>query len=176
MILQSALDGIGKGLLQPIVGMNHLLFCLIAALVLFTLRKKPQEIGLYLFALIPGLAVQWNWAVPSVLINVVVALTVAFVMVQHWIYEKLAAWTVPMLLLAGFFHGLSFAEAAAGSSLDGFLAYGIAAILVQGLIMYGFGAVCRRLSIKAPDGYESLENLLSAVGAGVALAYFFLAF
>jgi hypothetical protein len=176
MNLQTALDGIGKGLLEPILGMNHLLFCLTAGLVLVTLRKKPADIFLYLLALIPGYVLERNFPMPSVLVNALVALTVAFSLLLHWMYEKLAGYTRPLLVIAGVFHGLSLTKAATAISSDGIIAYAVSATVIQGLVMYGFGVFCHRLSIKAPDGYETVVNLLSATGAGVALAYFFLAF
>jgi hypothetical protein len=176
MNLHTAVVGIVKGLTEPLLAMNHLLFCLMTALMLFTFRQRPRDSLYYLLALIPGYILGWFQTLPLLLVNLIVVLTLFFVLLQQWIYERLKVWTLPLLLLAGICHGHSLATAAAGSSLNAFLAYMITATLVQGLVIYSFGLLTRWMSSKSPDGFETLENILSAVGAGVAMAYLFTSF
>jgi hypothetical protein len=176
MTLHTALEGVVHGLKEPLLDMQHLIFCLLLGLVLFTLRRKPRDAFYYIVALFPGYALERFQALPPVLINVGVALTVVFVLFQEWIYEKLASYTLPFLGIAGFLHGLSLSRDVAGSPTPAFLAYALTATLVQALLISGFGVFSRHLSLKSPDGFEGLENILTAVGSGVALAYFVLAF
>lgn len=176
MTLHTAFEGVIQGLRESLLDMQHLVFCLLAGLVLFTLRRRPRDAFFYILALFPGYALERYQPWPPVLVNVVVALTVAFALFQEWMYEKLASYTVPFMILAGFFHGLSFSQDVPGSTTSAFLAYTLTATLVQALLIYGFGVLSRRISLKSPDGFEGLENILSAVGTGVALAYFVLAF
>jgi hydrogenase/urease accessory protein HupE len=176
MTLHTAMEGMIQGLKEPLLDMQHLVFCLLLGLVLFTLRRKPRDTFYYIGALFPGYALERFQSLPPLLINAGVALTLVFVLFQEWIYEKLASYTLAFLGIAGFLHGLSLSREATGSSTSAFLAYTLTATLVQALLIYGFGLLSRRVSLQSPDGFEGLENILSAVGVGVALAYFVLAF
>lgn len=176
MTLHTAFEGVVQGLRESVLDMQHLTFCLLVGLVLFVLRRKPRDAWFYILALFPGYALERYYPLPAVLVNVGVALTVVFVLFQQWLYEKLASYTLPFLALAGFLHGLSLSQDVIGSSTPAFLAYTLTATLIQALLIYGFGIFSRRVSLKSPDGFEGLENILSAVGVGVALAYFVLAF
>jgi hypothetical protein len=176
MTLHTVFEGVIQGLRESLLDMQHLVFCLLAGLVLFTLRRRPRDAFFYILALFPGYALERYQPWPPVFVNVVVALTVVFALFQEWMYEKLASYTIPFMILAGFFHGLSLSQDVPGSTTPAFLAYTLTATLVQGLIIYGFGVISLRISLKSPDGFEGLENILSAVGTGVALAYFVLAF
>jgi hypothetical protein len=170
------MEGVVQGLRESVLDMQHLVFCLLAGLVIFTLRRKPGDAWFYILALFPGYMLGRYQPQPAVLVNVAVALTLVFILFQEWIYEKLASYTVPFLGLAGFLHGLSLSQDVIGSSTSAFLAYTLTATLAQGLLIWGFGIMCRRLALKSPDSFEGLENILSAVGSAVALAYFVLAF
>lgn len=176
MTLRTVMEGVVQGLRESLLDMQHLVFCLVAGLVIFTLRRKPRDIWFYILALFPGYALQRYQPLPAFVINMVVALTVAFALFQEWIYEKLAAYTLPFLIIAGFFHGLSLSQDVTGSTTPAFLAFTLTATLIQALVLYGFGTFSRLVSLKSPDGFEGLENILSAVGVGVALAYFVWAF
>ncbi len=176
MTLHTAIEGVIHGLREAVLDLQHLTFCLLAGLVIFTLRRKPRDAWFYILALLPGYALERYYPLPPVFVNVVVAFTVVFILFQEWIYEKLASYTVPFLVLAGFFHGASLSQDVTGSSTAAFLAFTLTATLVQALLIYRFGIFSRRVSLKSLDGFEGLENILSAVGVGVALAYFVLAF
>jgi hypothetical protein len=176
MTLQTVFEGVIQGLRESLLDMQHLVFCLLAGLVLFTLRKRPRDALFYILALFPGYALERYQPWPPLLVNVLVALTLVFALFQEWMYEKLASYTLPFLLLAGFLHGLSFSQDVPGSSAPAFLAYTLTATLVQALVIYGFGVFSRQISLKSPDGFEGLENILSAVGTGVALTYLAWAF
>ncbi|HYX32166.1 MAG TPA: hypothetical protein VE954_03570 [Oligoflexus sp.] len=176
MTLHTATQGVGEALTETLFDMQHLVFCLLVGLVLFTLRRKPRDAWYYILALFPGYALERLYPLQPFVVNVVVALTVVFALLLEWIYEKLAAYTIPILLLSGFFHGLSLSQAVSGSATPAFLAYALTATLVQALLMNGFGRLCSRIAMKSPDAFEGLDNILSAVGTGVALAYFFWAF
>jgi hypothetical protein len=170
------MEGVIQGLRESLLDMQHLVFCLVAGLVIVTLRRKPRDIWFYILALFPGYALQRYQPVPVFVINIVVALTLVFALLQEWIYEKMASYTLPFLVVAGFFHGLSLSQDVMGSTPSAFLAFTLTATLIQALVLYGFGIFSQRISLKSPDGFEGLENILSAVGTGVALAYFVWAF
>lgn len=176
MTLHTAMEGVVQGLRESVIDMQHLAFCLLAGLIIYTLRRKPRDAWFYILALFPGYALERYYPLPPVLVNVGVVLTLVFALFQQWMYEKLASYTVPFLALAGFIHGLSLSQDVTGSSVPAFLAYTLTATLVQALLIYGFGIFSRRVSLKSPDGFEGLENILSAVGVGVALAYLVWAF
>jgi hypothetical protein len=176
MTLHTAIEGIGKGLTVTLLDMQHSVFCLLLGLVLLALRKKPRDAWFYILALLPGYLLERLHPMPPMLVNAFVALTLVFALLQQWMYEKMAPYTVPFLLFAGLFHGLSMSFAVAGSATPLFLAFTLTATLVQAAIIYGFGAFCYRISIKSPDGFEGLENIVGALGTGVAMAYLFWAF
>jgi len=176
MTLHTAIEGIGKGLTETLLDMQHSVFCLLVGLVLFALRRKPRDAWFYILALLPGYILERMHPMPPMFVNVVVALTLVFALLQQWMYEKMASYTLPFLLFAGIFHGLSMSHAVAGSTTPAFLAFTLTATLVQAAIIFGFGALCYRISIKSPDGFEGLENIIGALGTGVAMAYLFWAF
>lgn len=176
MNLQTATEGLSRGIIEPVLGMQHLVFCLMAGLMLFVFRKRPRDLFYYALTLPLGFAIEWHQPLPLLLVNLVIPVSLTVVLFQQWFYEKMAVYTLPLLLIAGVFHGASLGRLAAGSSLVGFVSYAIVASLVQGLTIYGFGRLCRHLATESPDGFEGLENILSATGTGVAMAYFFLAF
>lgn len=174
--LVSSGEGILKGLTEPIVGMHHLVFCLMAGFLGLTMAKSYRYPLFYLLALIPGYAVAFLVPLPVFLVNVVVALSVAALLFNLWFIEKFGRYAVLILILGGFFHGASFVQAVQGSSMSGLLSYLIAATLIQILLCFGFGFFTLRLSLKSSDSLEGLENILSATATGVFLAYIYMAF
>jgi|GEM_PF-7024967 len=174
--LVSSAEGILKGLTEPIVGMHHLVFCLMTGFLGLTMAKSYRYPLFYLFTLIPGYAVAFYLPLPVIFVNVVVALSVAALLFNLWFVEKFGRYAVLILTLGGFFHGASFVQTVQGSSMTGLLSYLIAATLIQALLCFGFGLFTLRLSLKSLDNLEGLENILSATATGVFIAYIYMAF
>ncbi len=58
MTLHTAIEGVIHGLREAVLDLQHLTFCLLAGLVIFTLRRKPRDAWFYILALLPGYALE----------------------------------------------------------------------------------------------------------------------
>ncbi len=174
--LTEMVDALWKGLTEPILGMQHLLFGLMAGLLAFTMTKKPKTLLVFLLALVPGYALEWWSPMPVLLVKLAAATSVAVLLGMLWFHEKLGRFAPLVFVLGGLIHGLGLAQEVRGSNPSEFLIYVTTASLVQLVICFGFGRFTLQLSTDSPDSFEGLENILSATATGVAISYFVLAF
>lgn len=174
--VNSIADGIWKGFTETVLGMHHLLFTLLVGLAAYTMTKRFKSPLFYLSAVLAGSFLQRSMPLPTLVVNLGAACSLAILLLMVWFHERSRAFFPWIFLVGGWFHGLSLANEVQGSADPGFFAVVCAAILVQSLICFGFGRFALKLSLQSPDGFEGLENILSATAIGVAMAYVYRAF
>jgi urease accessory protein len=168
-------EGFLSGLAHPVVGMDHLSFILLTGLMTFTITRRYYDPLLFLgLSLLGSLLQVYVGSVPGV--EMVVACSVLVMLFMLWMHAKLARWSTPIMVVAGLFHGYAYGTAVVGTMVQPLMAYLLGFTVIQGILLYSFGQLSAYLAQKSPSGLDTLENILSAVGSGVALVYIIRAF
>ncbi|MFY7929060.1 MAG: HupE/UreJ family protein, partial [Oligoflexus sp.] len=167
--------GFLSGLAHPVIGMDHLSFILLTGLITFTITRRYLDPLLFLGLSLMGSLLQvYVGSLPGV--EMIVALSVLVMLLMLWMHAKLARWSTPIMVVAGLFHGYAYGSAVVGTMIQPLVAYLIGFSLIQALLLYSFGQICAYLAQKSPSSLETVENIVSAVGSGVALVYIVRAF
>jgi hypothetical protein len=104
-------------------GLDHVLFVLSLFFCCRGFGVLLAQVTLFTVAhsLSLGVAVASGWGVPSQLVEVAIALSIAFVAVENLVRQQPGRWSYLLTFLFGLVHGLGFADAfheAAGSVTD----------------------------------------------------------
>ncbi len=161
-------QGMLSGLAHPVIGLDHLLFVLLAGMMAYTLLRKPHTIPLFLgFSLLGCLSHVARMDLPHSELGLTLTLLVG--MGFLWTMHRSLSLLLPFFCLAGFFHGYAYGESIVGSGMPSLSAYLIGFTAIQALIAYSFGSYTQRLLAAKPRLFLTVKSIVSACAGLIAL-------
>ncbi len=165
----NAWQGLLSGLGHPIIGIDHLVFLIAAALLLACAGvRRPALLALFAFGSLAGTLIHAaGWSAPLMHWGVVgtLVLVAALLLRQRMPTPALLA---AITMVAGGMHGHAFGEAIIGGETSPLLAYLVGLALVQAGLMLATYWLARRLLLAAPNAARTLR--LSAAGVAAVTA------
>lgn len=162
---QSGWEGLLSGLAHPVIGFDHFLFLLGAAVVVAAARL-PQHMARWALALFAAAGLAGTLLhvhgldLPAAEAGVAISLLVAAAVLLR--QPGRALWVAALAAPAGLLHGHAYGESVVGAQAGPLLAYLLGLTLVQAALLLGLHAAGCRLAMRQPA-------LLARLRQGLAL-------
>ena len=156
-------QGFMSGLAHPVIGLDHLMYLLIAAVLAFTLNGVARYLVPMLFVIATLGGTVFHIGAGNIpFVETLVALSVLLAGIIAFAKKSPAALVLAVVFaVSGIFHGYAYGEAIIGAETGPLLAYLIGFAMIQYLIIAG-GIRALELITTRSEGLQSLVTKLSS--------------
>ena len=173
-----ASQGLGEslwyGFAHPLLGLDHAIFFVFAAMLSVLLNKSLATLLVPLLSCLVSFAAAYAWQLSDfVYTEYFVAISGLALAVVYWVPKHLELLAIPLMLLFASFHGLSFAEFMQLKSLAPMPAFLGGLLLSLCLLLFGLAYFFRKAFVHQPNTFDFIEHFLSAAVSGISLSYLY---